>query len=210
MGLFITFEGPDGTGKTTNANLLEQYLKDQGYDCLRTREPGGTIVGEKIREVLLSNESKGMASETEALLYAAARQEIVLHVLLPALNSGKIVICDRFYDSSIAYQGYGRNLGEEYVRNINEAAIKLCKPDITFLLWSKKECVESRVNTRGEKDRLEGEKEEFFEKVREGFLKIYEKEPDRMILINTEKPIDEVFCEIKEIINEKITGFNKA
>lgn len=210
MGLFITFEGPDGTGKTTNANLLEQYLKDQGYDCLRTREPGGTIVGEKIREVLLSNESKGMASETEALLYAAARQEIVLHVLLPALNSGKIVICDRFYDSSIAYQGYGRNLGEEYVRNINEAAIKLCKPDITFLLWSEKECVESRVSTRGEKDRLEGEKEEFFEKVREGFLQIQKKEPDRMILINTEASIDEVFRQIKEIINDKLKGFKRS
>ncbi len=204
MGLFITFEGPDGTGKSTNALLLEQYLVKNGKQCIRTREPGGTDIGEKIREILLSTKNTGMADETEALLYAAARQEIVLRVILPALESGKIVICDRFYDSSIAYQGYGRGLGEDYIKNINSAAINICKPDITFLLWTDKQSVSSRVSARGEKDRLEAEKEEFFERVREGFMELYKKEQDRIVLIDTSKPIEAVFEQIVAIVNEKL------
>ena len=205
MGLFITLEGPDGTGKTTNAELLEQYLLKEGYDCIRTREPkGGTKIGEQIREILLSNGNKGMAYETEALLYAAARQEIVLQVILPALKSGKTVICDRFYDSSIAYQGYGRGLGEEYVKNINKAAIDICTPDITFLLWSDEESVSKRVSTRGEKDRLETEKEEFFNRVRNGFLELYSKEKQRMVFVDTDKPIEEVFAEIAAIVKQRL------
>lgn len=203
MGLFITFEGPDGTGKTTNAKLLEDYLKQNGYDCIRTREPGGTKIGEKIREMLLSLENKGISSETEALLYAAARQQIVLEVILPALKEGKTVICDRFYDSSIAYQGYGRELGEDYIRDINSAAIKTCKPDITFLLWSDEKSINSRVGER-EKDRLETEQADFFARVRYGFLKIYEKEKYRVIFIDTEKSIDEVAGEVADITIEKL------
>jgi len=202
MGLFITFEGPDGTGKTTNAQLLEEFLKSKGCDCLRTREPGGTKISEKIREILL-NKDNGMSSQTEALLYAAARQEIVLQVILPALNEGKVVICDRFYDSSIAYQGYGRELGEEYIRNINSAAIKMCEPDITFLLWSDEECTNSRVGGR-EKDRLEQENKEFFDRVRYGFLKIYEKEKERVVYIDAQRPLKDVAEEIATITIEKL------
>ncbi len=203
MGLFITFEGPDGTGKTTNSALLEKYLTEKGYDCIRTREPGGTQIGEKIRELLLSKDNNAMSYNTEALLYAAARQQIVLEVILPALEAGKTVICDRFYDSSIAYQGYGRGLGEEYIRNINSAAIEMCRPDITFLLWSDEECVDSRVGGR-DKDRLEQESKEFFDRVRLGFLKIYEKEKERVVYVDTNRPLSEVAEGIASITLKKL------
>ena len=132
-GLFITIEGPDGSGKSTQIEKLRVYLEKKGYKAILTREPGGTEISEKIRNIILDKNNKEMNNMTEALLYAASRAQHVAEVIKPALEMGETVICDRFIDSSIAYQGYGRGIGEP-VRVINEYAVAGCMPDITFLL----------------------------------------------------------------------------
>ncbi|MCX7884064.1 MAG: dTMP kinase [Caloramator sp.] len=171
-GLFITFEGPDGSGKTTQINLLNNYLTKCGYDVILTREPGGTKISEKIREVILNPENKGMSPICEALLYAAARAQHVYEVIIPALNSGKIVICDRFTDSSVVYQGYARGLGEDLVENINHYATLGIEPNITFLLNLPAEIGIKRKKESKTLDRLEQESIIFHEKVCEGYNRL--------------------------------------
>lgn len=181
--MFITFEGTDGTGKTTQIQYLKEYFEAQGREVVITREPGGTPVAEKIRQMLL-DKNNVMDDIAEAYLYAAARAEHVQSVVLPALRAGKVVLCDRFVDSSVAYQGYGRQLGADYVRKINEQAVAGCMPDRTYLLVLKMEDAEKRVVSRGEKDRMESAGEAFSRRVAEGFLKIAEQEKERIVVVN--------------------------
>lgn len=168
-GLFITFEGADGCGKSTQLRFLAEYLEENGAQVVRTREPGGSLVAEKIRTILLDNENAEMDAVTEALLYAAARAEHVRKVIKPALSEGKVVLCDRFIHSSFAYQGYGRALGVPLVRRINEPAIDGCMPDITVFMGVPPERAFSRMNEYKEHDRLESEGLAFHDRVFEGF-----------------------------------------
>jgi dTMP kinase len=202
QGWFITFEGPDGSGKTTQIKRLKLFLDKQGYDTLLTREPGGTIIGEKIRKIILDPNHIEMNSVTETLLYAASRAQHVYEVIRPALNEDKIVICDRFMDSSIAYQGYGRNLGDN-VRIINEMAVDGLVPDLTFLLVVDPDEGKRRI-INGELDRLEMEKIEYHRKVYKGYMELADKYSDRMVLIDGSKGIDEINEEITNIVSKLI------
>ena len=189
--MFITFEGTDGTGKTTQILRLKAYFEAQGREVVVTREPGGTPIAEKIREILL-DKSSVMDDVTEAYLYASARAEHVRGVVLPALKAGKVVLCDRYLDSSVAYQGYGRELGEEFVRRVNAAATENCLPDRTYLLVLSQKDAEKRVTGRGEKDRMESVGEAFSRRVAEGFLRIAEKEPERVMVVDAGQDRDTI------------------
>ena len=168
-GFFIAFEGADGSGKSTQLRFLADHLDSLGLDVVRTREPGGCPVAEKIREILLDSGNAEMTAVTEALLYAAARAEHVQQVIRPALEAKKIVLCDRFLYSSLAYQGYGRQLGVELVRQINEPAISACVPDVTLFINIPPERAFQRMNEHKVRDRLEKEGLSFHQRVFEGF-----------------------------------------
>lgn len=198
-GLFITFEGPDGSGKTTQIEMLRMYLKKIGYDAVLTREPGGTIIGEKIREVILDKNNIEMDYMTEALLYAASRAQHVAQVINPALESGRTVICDRFMDSSIVYQGFGRKLGDS-VRIINEFAVSGCFPDITFLLKLSPEVGKLRIKD-DEQDRLELEEMEYHNNVFQAYIELEKLYPQRIIGIDAGGSIEQISEEIKSHIS---------
>jgi len=199
---FITFEGPDGSGKSTQIELLKEYLSGKGLDVLLTREPGGNSISEKIRELILSRENSEMDPVTEMLLYAAARAQIVSQVIRPALEGGTTVICDRFVDSSVAYQGYGRNLGDK-VMQVNEPALAGLMPDITFYMQLDPALGKARIDA-GSFDRIEAEKLDFHERVAYGYDCIMEKEPDRVIPIDATKSIEEISSIIREYIDGMI------
>ena len=201
-GIFITFEGNDGCGKTTQINLVSDYLKSLGYDVLVSREPGGTAISEKIRTIILDPDNKGMDPACEALLYAASRAQHVSEVIIPALEAGKVVICDRFVESSIVYQGIGRELGIDEVRTINDFAIKGCRPDITFLITLAPVIGIRRKIESGKPDRLEMENIKFHQKVFDGYEKLKEVNK-RIVSIDGTKDIDE----IQMVIREKIEKF---
>ncbi len=168
-GTFIAFEGADGCGKTTQLRLLGDYLESQGVNVLRTREPGGCPVAEQIRAILLDNANCEMTAVTETLLYAAARAEHVRQVIGPAVDAGKVVLCDRFVYSSLAYQGYGRGLGIDTVWHVNEIAVSGYMPDLTVFINVPPERAFCRMNENKEHDRLESEHLSFHERVFEGF-----------------------------------------
>lgn len=194
-GLLITFEGPDGSGKTTQIERLKAFIIEKGYDAVLTREPGGTKIGEKIRDIILDKDHIEMDYMTEALLYAAARAQHVSQIIKPALAEGRTVICDRYIDSSIAYQGYGRKLGES-VRVINEYAVKECFPDITFLLLLDPEIGKIRIRAE-EMDRLELEKLDYHKAVFHAYEELGKLYPDRIICIDASRSIDEISNEIQ-------------
>lgn len=195
-GLFITIEGPDGSGKSTQLKKLCSFLKKRRADFVFTREPGGTAVGERIREIVLDKNHPEMDDLTEAMLYAAQRTQHVREMILPALMEGKIVICDRFVDSSLVYQGYARGLGED-VKTINDMAIKGAVPDITFLIMVDPATGRRRMKER-DMDRLEQLAEDFHERVYEGYMKLAEKEPNRFFIVDGSLSPNEVFEKIKE------------
>ena len=195
-GRMITFEGTDGCGKSTQMKLLAEHLTRHGYEVVTTREPGGCPIGEKIREILLSLDSKGMSAECEALLYAASRVEHVRSVILPALKLGKIVLCDRFLDSSIAYQAYGRELGEDFIRQINKAATDLITPDCTLMFDIARETAKARMAQGAPLDRLELEKEDFFARVAYGYDRAAAADPGRIVRIDSGRSIEEVFEDV--------------
>ena len=174
-GLFIAFEGPDGCGKSTQIRFLTEYLCEQGLDVVCTREPGGSPIAEKIREVILDRANTGMTALTEALLYAAARAEHVRQVIGPAIEAGKVVLCDRFVDSSIAYQGYGRSLGAKTVWRINEPAVDGYMPDVTIFMNVPPERAFARMNENKQYDRLEIEDISFHQRVYEGYMELIQK-----------------------------------
>ena len=194
-GVFITFEGPDGSGKTTQIRLLAEYLNAKGYPVVMTREPGGTRISEDIRKIILDPDNKEMDDMTEALLYAAARAQHVAQLIKPSVEEGKIVLSDRFMDSSIAYQGYGRELGDK-IRIINEYAVAGMHPDLTFFLDLSAEAGISRANKRQKLDRLEQESIAFHKKVYEGYLELSKIYSDRYVIIDASRSIEEISKDI--------------
>ncbi len=203
-GLFITFEGPDGSGKTTQIKLLKEFLTAQGLEAVLTREPGGTKIGELIRGILLDRDNEEMVPMTETLLYAAARAQHVEQVIRPALLRGTSVICDRFTDSSIAYQGYGRRLGDA-VRIINQFAVKECLPDVTFLMKVDPAVGKKRIQA-GEQDRLEREKIEFHNEVFRGYMELADSEPERIVRIDASRRIEDIAEEIQTAVRRLLSG----
>lgn len=197
-GLFITVEGPDGAGKTTQLEFMKKYLLDRGENVLFTREPGGTPISEKIRGIILDKKNSEMDPMTETLLYAASRAQHIAQVIGPALEHGKIVVCDRFVDSSIAYQGYGRKLGD-CVAIINDYAIGGRVPDLTFLLKLDPSEGKSRIKDSLQ-DRIEREKMEFHSDVFNGYLELEKKYSDRIVGIDASRTIEEISYEIKKYL----------
>ena len=179
-GLFIVMEGPDGSGKTTQINLLKEYLEEAGYECLITREPGGTVIGEEVRQLILNPEHKEMSPVTEMLLYAASRAQLVHEVIGPALEEGKIVISDRFVDSSIVYQGIARKLGISTVSAVNAPGIGIYRPDgIFFIDLSEAEGLRRKKEQKN-LDRMEQEGIDFHHMVSEGYRKVLSGRPEVM------------------------------
>lgn len=207
-GLFIVMEGPDGSGKTTQINLLEQYLKEAEYECLITREPGGTVIGEEVRELILNPEYKEMSPVTEMLLYAASRAQLVHEVIGPALEAGRIVISDRFVDSSIVYQGIARNLGISTVAAVNAPGIGIYRPDgIFFIDLSEAEGIRRKKNQK-KLDRMEQESIDFHHLVSEGYRKVLAERPE-VIKIDGGKDIDVIQKKIRNYVDELLKKKNR-
>lgn len=203
-GIFIVLEGGDGTGKSTQANLIAEYLKNNNFDSVvLTREPGGVDTAEKIRDIILHEDIDPI---TEALLFASARREHLVKKVIPALNEGKVVICDRFLYSSLAYQGYARDLGIETVYNINSLVVEDCFPDLTIMLDLNAETGINRIfnNRTEETNRLDKESLEFHSKVREGYKIVSEMYSDELVFIDASKSIEDVFEDIKTVLNSKL------
>lgn len=184
-GLFITFEGADGVGKSTQVNFFNDLLMASGYSTLLIREPGGTRISESIRDILLDSANTSMTPEAELLLYEAARAQIVAEKIRPAIESGKIVICDRFFDSTFAYQGFGRGLSLGDIKTVNEFATKGLLPDRTILFTVNEVERKRRCEKRDEMDRLEAEQSDFKNRVRKGFLAIQQADPSRIFIVDT-------------------------
>ena len=202
-GKLITFEGIDGSGKSTQIKKLESRLKSLKINYITYREPGGTSLSEKIRQILLDKENMELSSISEGLLFAAARAQLVKEKIRPDLDSGKVVICDRFIDSTIAYQGYGRGLDIQKLVSINEIATEGLIPDITFLLDIKPENAFKRIDST-EIDRMESVGIKFFKKIRKGYFQIIKDNPERFFLINADRSEVLIENEINEIIDEVI------
>ena len=193
-GAFITLEGGDGSGKSTQLKLLTEYLQSNGYDCVFTREPGGTAISEKIREIILDGNNVEEANETEALLYAAARAQLVKELIIPSIKQGKIVVCDRYIDSSVAYQGYGRGLPLDILRAMNDFACEALVPDLTILLDVTPETARRRLRGREQAtntaaDRIERAGEEFHRRLRQGFAAQAAAEPERIVTVDANGPV---------------------
>ena len=197
-GAFLTVEGPDGSGKGTQIKRLAEALDRFGYEVVHSREPGGTPIGEKIREILLDRENAGMADETEALLYAASRAQHVREKIRPAVAEGKVVLCDRFLDSSAAYQGGGRKLGVDKVLAINAPAVDGTLPDLTVYLDIDHRTAMARRCAASEPDRLEMEAESFHARVEDGYHELIKRDPERFIVVNAERTREEIAKEIAE------------
>lgn len=197
-GLFITVEGTDGSGKTTQIQLMKQYLENRGYQVILTREPGGTQVSEKIRDLVLDKENSDITPITEMILYAASRAQHVSQLIKPALEEGKVVICDRFVDSSYAYQGFGRNIDLKAIADVNRIAVNGIIPDITFFLDIDVETAIMRRVAATEADRIEQEKLDFHKNVYEGYKKLSVLYPERIKTIDAQRTVEEIADEIKE------------
>lgn len=210
MGFFITFEGIEGCGKSTQVRLLSEALKGEGVTCVVTREPGGTSIGGKIREILLNPDHKGMAPEAELLLYAADRAQHVREVIKPAIDTGKVVICDRFTDATLAYQGFGRGLDMALIHELNRIASLGIRPDLTLLLDCPVETGIGRALERNSKnshirdDRFEREAMAFHQKVRDGYMDIVKSEHDRVKVIDASKDVEAMQNEIWEIVSQRL------
>lgn len=195
-GLFITFEGIDGCGKSTQLNLLAEYLKEKGLEVIITREPGAVGLGEKLREILLNYDGE-VSSNCEAFLFLADRAQHIDTLVKPAIEAGKIVLCDRHTDSTIAYQGYGRGVDLEQIKMLNKLATSGLKPDLTFVFDIDMETSQERVGKN--KDRMESAGLEFHKKVRQGYLEIAKQEPVRVKVLSGQDSIENIFEEVKEI-----------
>ncbi len=196
-GLFITLEGADGCGKTTQLNLLKEYLTSRGYEIVVTREPGGKGLGEKLREILLNYDGE-VSDRCEAFLYLADRAQNIDTIIKPAINSGKIVLCDRHTDSSVAYQGYGREQNIDNINMLNELAVNGVHPDLTIVFDIDTETSMERVGA--EKDRLESAGIEFHKRVRNGYLEIAKKNPQRIKVVDASQTIEDVQRDVIKII----------
>ncbi len=201
-GLFITFEGTDGSGKTTQIKLAEAYIRENGYDVVLSREPGGTRISELIRDMVLDPANTEITPLTEMIMYAASRAQHVEQVIKPAIEQGKIVICDRFVDSSYAYQGCGRGVDLKAIADVNRVAVNGTVPDITFFLDIDPEiAITRRINATGA-DRIEQEKLDFHKRVHEGYRKLAILYPDRIKTIDAARSINEISEEIIDYLYE--------
>ena len=202
MGYFITFEGGEGTGKTTIINYISKYLNDKGYSVISTREPGGIEIAEQIRNIILDVKNTKMDYRTEALLYAASRTQHLAEKVIPALNEDKIVLCDRYLDSSLVYQGIARGLGIDNVLKINMFALEYM-PNITFFIDVKPEiCFKRLKDNNREMDRLDLEKMDFHDKVYEGYREVAKMFPERIISIDGDRTIEEIIKDVEKEINK--------
>ncbi|MCR4608436.1 MAG: dTMP kinase [Eubacterium sp.] len=202
-GIFISMEGPDGSGKSTQIELLKKYFEDKGIECVITREPGGTRISEAVRGIILNKDYTEMDYMTELLLYASARAQLVSEVILPALEEGKCVISDRFVDSSAVYQGIARGLGVETVYEINKYATRNRFPDKTFLLDLPAEVGIARKKDQKDLDRMELEKLSFHEKVAQGYREMADRDSERIVRIDATKSVEE----IHEIIISEVSKY---
>jgi dTMP kinase len=207
---FITFEGGDGTGKSTQVNAAETCLRQRNRPCLATREPGGTELGKLIRKVLLEVGESEIAASTELFLYLADRAQHVKQVVKPALAEGRVVLCDRFTDSTVAYQGYGRGIDLDWLRRLNDTASGGLQPDLTLLFDCPVEAGLARAAGRQDRDgqpredRFEREELEFHQKVRSGFLEMAGREPERFRVIDASRPVAEVTEQIRAILDKEV------
>lgn len=209
--MFITFEGPEGSGKTTQIQALFDYLRAQGHDVVLTREPGGTAIGDQTRQILLDPENREMLPETEILLFSASRAQLVGQVVRPALERGAIVICDRFADSTMAYQGYGHGLDLEALRTITQFATGGLTPDLTVFLDIDVEVGLRRKRTAGQADsdawnRLDQKAVAFHHRVRQGYLALAEAEPDRWLVVDAARSREAIQQEIRERVEKLLAS----
>jgi len=208
-GFFITFEGGEGAGKSIQAEILVSHLHEEGYSVVVTREPGGTRIGEQIRAITHNQENVDMEAITEAYLMAAARAQHVAQIIEPAIASGKIVVCDRYVDSSIAYQGYGRKLGADTIAGLNALAVNGAKPDLTLLLSITPEIGSKRRSKSAKtKDRLDLQQHDFYSRVHDGYLALAKKESNRYVVINAEESIVQVAQKIWDEVTKRLPSRN--
>lgn len=204
-GFFFTFEGIDGCGKSTQLSKVAQVLTSRGLPVVVTREPGGTEIAEKIREILISPEHSEMVDECEILLYCAARAQHVREKIIPAIEQGKIVLCDRFQEATFAYQGFGRSISMETLNTLNTYATSGLNPDRTFIFdLSVESSFDRMIKMNKMKDRLEQNGKEFFERIRRGYLLMAESSPQRIVLLDGEQPIDAISDDVLFYINDSI------
>jgi len=204
MSLFITLEGPDGGGKSTQASRLVDYLQGRGLNVLLTREPGGTLIGDQIRRTLMDLGNTGMHPRTEILLFSASRAQIVHQVIRPHLESGGIVVCDRFYDSTLAYQGYGHGLDLQALQAITAFATGGLRPDLTLLLDLPAEDGLRRRKRGGQWNRLDAYDLAFHQRVRQGYFALADGEPERWVRVDATQPLDAVHAAIREAVDARL------
>lgn len=204
--MFITLEGPDGSGKSSQIKLLNEQLQQAGYDTVLTREPGGTLIGDEIRACVHNVKNTQMSPEAELLLYSASRAQLVREVIRPSLASGKIVICDRFYDSTLAYQGYGRGLDLNALQQVTAFATGGLKPDLTLLLDIDVEAGLQRREDGGEEmNRLDLEKVSFHQRVRAGYHQLAAQEPERWVVVDAARPLAQIQADIWAVVQKRLT-----
>jgi len=214
LSLFITFEGVEGSGKTTQIQRLKKYLTQKGIPCKITREPGGCPIGEKVRKILLNPDHREMVPLSELLLYEAARAQHVKEVIDPFLKKGGVVLCDRFSDATIAYQGYGRKMDLRWIERLNHFSSRGIKPDVTFLLdcpsdiGLKRALKRNRTLKQEKEERFEKEKIQFHQRVRKGYLALAKKEPRRVKVIDTRQGEDKVFNKIRKTVDNLLVRSN--
>ncbi len=203
--MFITFEGSEGSGKSTQINMLAAYLRQQGYEVLVTREPGGTHIGEQVRQCLHDVKNKEMTAAAEVLLYSASRSQLVREVIVPALESGVIVISDRYADSTMAYQGYGRQLDLDALGTITHFATGGLKPDLTILFDIDVEEGLSRRSIGGvEMNRMDLQEIAFYKRVRNGYMELVKQEPERWVIVDAGRPLDEIQNNVRRSVKAKL------
>ena len=202
--MFITLEGPEGSGKSSQLPLLQDFLINAGYSVFSTREPGGTLIGDQIREVLLDNKNIEMHPRTEILLFQASRAQLVEQVILPRIQKGEIVLCDRYADSTIAYQGYGHQVDLEKLKAIIDFATGGLKPDLTILLDLEVEIGLQRRKKEGDVNRLDQFVIEFHQRVRQGYHRLAESEPDRWVVVEASRSFEKVRKEIQKVVINKL------
>lgn len=204
--MFISFEGPEGSGKTSHIPILKEYLECAGYSVTSTREPGGTSIGDQIREVLLSNKNTEMHPRTEILLFQASRTQLVEQVIMPGLARGEILLCDRYADSTIAYQGYGHQVDLNQLYTILEFATGGLKPDLSILLDIEVEAGLRRRQKDGDVNRLDAFVLGFHQRVRAGYHEIVKNEPERWAVVDANQPFEDVQRDLRKVITEKLAA----
>ena len=206
-GLFLTLEGAEGVGKSTNIGFITAHLEENGIEYILTREPGGTLIAEEIRELLLAVHDESMSELSELLLIFAARAQHLEAKIEPALAAGKWVVCDRFTDATFAYQGYGRRLSIEKIGQLQTMVQGTLRPDLTIILDLDPSVGMERASNRGELDRIEQEQQSFFHRVRQGYLDIAKAEPERCVVIDASKPLEQVKLDLLKVLKQGLTKF---